>query len=805
MMTTQTPEVSVFLSYAHEDEVWLRRLLIHLSLLQRQGVISAWYDRQILPGTAWARVIDQHLEDASIILFLVSADFLASDYCYEVEMKRALERHEVGQARVIPVAVRSVGWDGAPFAHLQALPTNARAMSTWPDADAACVDVVAGIRRAIEDLSFAPASTLRHDLPPIWNIPYPHNSFFQGREDVLTHLHTLLLQGQCTALSQSPHALSGLGGIGKTQLATEYAYRYHQEYEAVLWARAEDRVTLLSSYLALATLLHLPEREAREPEEVVAAVKTWLQNHQKWLLILDNTDDLTVVPAFLPPIIGGHVLLTTRAWDMQRVATRCEVQALSEEQGAILLARRAGLLTTEGEWGQLSLADRRMAMVLAHRLGGLPLALDQAGAYMEATGCSLEEYGQLYQTYQLALLQDRRSGVPDHPEGVMTTWSLSFQRVQEKQPAAADLLRLCAFLASDGIAEEILTAQPDVLGTILAPLGNDALQRAQAIEALRTYSLIQRDPKEKLLSIHRLVQAVLADGQNEAERRIWAERAMLAVDAAFPWPEHATWKQCERLLAQALHVSERMEQDGLTTWEAGHLLHASASYLSDHARYAEAEPLYQQALHIREQSQGPDHPDVASPLNGLAILYFEQGKYQEAEPLYQRALHIREQSLGPDHPDVASPLNGLANLYSEQGKYREAEPLSQRALHIWEQSQGPDHPAVASLLNNLANLYFEQGKYQEAEPLSQRALHIWEQSLGPDHPQVASPLNGLANLYFEQDKYQEAEPLSQRALHIRGQSQGPDHPLTQTARRDYARLLRVMKREGEAKKLEEKA
>jgi hypothetical protein len=636
-MATQTPAVSVFLSYAHEDEAWLQRLLTHLSLLQRQGVISTWSDRQILPGTTWADVIDQRLEQASIILFLVSADFLASDYCYEMEMTRALERHRLGQARVIPIVLRPVAWRDAPFASLQALPTDARAMSSWTDPDEACVDVVAGIRRAIDDLSFAPASTVRQDLPPIWTLPYPRNSFFQGREDVLTHLHTLLHQGQRTALSQSPHALSGLGGVGKTQLATEYAYRYHQEYEAVLWAHAEDRATLLSSYLTLATLLHLPEREAKEPEEVVAAVKRWLQTHQKWLLILDNADDLEIVPAFLPPIIGGHLLLTTRAWDMQRVATRCEVQALSDEQGAILLARRAGLLTAERAWDQLSLAERRVATALAHRLGGLPLALDQAGAYMEATGCSLEEYEQLSQTQQLALFERRRSRVPDHPEGVMTTWSLSFQRVQEKQPAAADLLRLCAYLSPDAIPEEILTAQPDVLGTVLAPLGTDALRRHQAIEALRTYSLIQRDPKEKLLSVHRLVQAVLADGQNKAERRIWVERAMLALDAAFPWPEHATWKQCERLLVQALHVAERIEQDGLITWEAGHLLDASASYLSDRARYAEAEPLYQRALHIREQSLGPDHPLTQTVRRNYARLLRAMKREGEARTLEEQA------------------------------------------------------------------------------------------------------------------------------------------------------------------------
>jgi hypothetical protein len=165
-MTAPLNQVSIFLSYAHADEPWLKRLLAHLSLLQRQGVISTWYDRKIVPGTDWARDIDQHIEEASIILFLVSADFLASDYCYEIEMKRALERDRLGYARVIPLALRPVDWHKAPFAHLKALPTDGRAVTTWSDHDEALANVVAGIRRALDDLSFSPASSARSTLPP---------------------------------------------------------------------------------------------------------------------------------------------------------------------------------------------------------------------------------------------------------------------------------------------------------------------------------------------------------------------------------------------------------------------------------------------------------------------------------------------------------------------------------------------------------------------------------------------------------------------------------------------------------------
>ncbi len=157
--------VDIFCSYAHSDETWRQQLDTHLSLMHRQGLISTWYDRQIVPGTDWAQAIDAHLNSASVILLLISSDFFASNYCYGIEMKRALERHQTNETRVIPILLRPVDWKGAPFAHLQALPTNAKPITTWSNRDEAFTDVATGIRRAIEDLANLSASTTRATLP----------------------------------------------------------------------------------------------------------------------------------------------------------------------------------------------------------------------------------------------------------------------------------------------------------------------------------------------------------------------------------------------------------------------------------------------------------------------------------------------------------------------------------------------------------------------------------------------------------------------------------------------------------------
>jgi tetratricopeptide (TPR) repeat protein len=731
MTTTNGTAISVFISYAHEDEALLKQLQTHLSLLQRQGLIATWYDRELVAGTNWAGVIDERLEQASIILLLVSADFLASDYCYKNEMMRALERHDAGQARVLPIIVRTVYWKGAPFARLQVLPTDARAVTDWDNSDKAWTDVVIGIRRAIADLTLLPASTAHKALPPIWNIPYPRNTFFLGRDELLARLHAQLQAGQTTALSQpppqigqtlaqSPHAISGLGGIGKTQLAIEYAYRYAHDYEAVLWARAEKREELIASYSTLAALLKLPEQQAGDQEITIEAVKRWLQTHQKWLLILDNADHLELLPPFLLPVPGGHILLTTRAYDMQRLATRLEVETLPIEQGALLLLRRAALLPPDGELAQAPADEQRLARALTQELGGLPLALDQAGAYLGATGMSLDEYQRIYQIHRHTLLNERRSLVEDHPAPVATTWSLSFERVEEKNPAAADLLRLCAYLAPDAIPETILTRGAKHLGDQLAPVAADAFPFAQAIEALRAYSLLTRDPRTKTLSVHRLVQAVTQDSLPADAEQHWKQRAVLAVCAACPdATDVSQWPACERWLPHALLCATWIEQEQISSVEAALLLIVAGYYLNERGRYREVEPLYQQGLAIYEQQLGALHPSTATSLNNLAALYQAQGKYEQAEPLHQRALAIYEQQLGAQHPDTATSLNNLALLYQDQGKYAEAEPLFQRAVSILEQTLGDEHPNTRAVRRNYADLLRAMGREEEARRMEE--------------------------------------------------------------------------------------
>jgi len=584
---------------------------------------------------------------------------------------------------------------------------------------------------------------------PIWYVPYRRNPFFTGQEDILTRLRTALTVNKTAALTQQmiPQAISGLGGIGKTQIALEYAYRYGQEYQAVLWAQADSREALVLSYSKVASLLHLSEKDATDKSVVVEAVKQWLATHNHWLLILDNADEIEIVDDFLPEVAPGHVLLTTRAQAHGPLAQGLAVQEMEPAEGALLLLRRAKVLAGDAILEQVPGADQKAALELAKELGGLPLALDQAGAYIEETGCGIEGYRQRYQQQQTTLLKRRGKPVTDHPEPVATTWLLSFTKVEEVNRAAADLLRFFSFLSPEAIPIDLLIEGASNLGKLLKRTATNPQRLDEVLSILYSYSLIRRDVTTKALYIHRLVQAVLKDEMSARTQRRWAKRAVRAVNQAFPELEYENWLVCQQFIPHVLACAALIERWEIALPEAAQLFNKAGDYLKVSAQYEQAEPLYQSALTINEQRMlSSVHPDTAQSLFNLAALYQAQGKYDQAEPLLRRALAIYERVLQFQHPNIATSLNALAILYQNQGKYDQAEPLYQRALAIRERVLGPEHPDTAQSLHNLAWLYQAQGKYEQAEPLYQRALAIFEEVLGPNHPNAIVVRQNYADL-----------------------------------------------------------
>jgi tetratricopeptide (TPR) repeat protein len=633
-------------------------------------------------------------------------------------------------------------------------------------------------RDPVEPLGFDVSHISAGQLP-LSTLP-GRNPFFTGREQVLTEVHAALaVRGRA--------ALSGIGGIGKTQTALEYAHRHLNKYDHALWATAASREALVVAYGKIADLLKLSESKDKDQTLAVEAVKHWLSSHEDWLLILDNADDLDLVREFMPLGKKGHVLLTTRSRAPREVARRLDIEEMGAEEGALFLLRRAKRIAEDAPLDVASEADQATAKEITAQLDGLPLALDQAGAFIEEAGCGLADYLDLYRHRVPDLLLRRGVLAGDHPSPVATC-ALSFQKIENGNPAAAELLRFCAFLSPDGIPEEVFSEGAAELGPVLEPVVSDAFALNSSISEILKYSLLRRDPNANTLEVHRLVQAVLKQGMDEADQRLWAERAVRAVNRTFPEVEFPTWAVCERLLPQANACAELINRWGFEFPEAARLLNQAGFYLWERGRFTETEPLYARALAIWEKTLGPEHPDVAKSLNNLAGLYYNQGQYAKAESLYHRTLAIREKALGPEHPEVAASLNNLALLYYNQGQYAKAEPLYQRALVIWEKALGPEHPNLALSLNNLATLYDKQGQYAKAEPLYQRALTIYEKALGQEHPDAAATLNNLATLYSAKGEYEKAEPLYVRTLAIKEKTLGREHPIVAMSLNNLAML-----------------
>ena len=677
-----------------------------------------------------------------------------------------------------------------------------------------------------------------------WNVPHPRNPSFTGREAEIAGLRERLARKRKTALAQ---AISGLGGIGKTQTAVEYAYRYRDEYKAVLWLNAESPLSLKTGCGDIARQMPLPHDE-KDLDQAAAAVKYWLGTHPDWLLILDNADDPAVLEPFLPTDHEGHILITSRAQDFQHlgILDPVELGELPIEDATAFLLRRCG---REGA----DEAERGAARELAGELDGLPLALEQAAAYIVATRATFQRYLESYRTGGLARLEARRPALGRYPKSVATTWAANFAAVQADSEAAADVLRLSAFLAPDAIPFELLTRGVSQLGpaleAALSRAEGDPLVVNDVLQALGRFSLIRIDGERETFGIHRMVQEVLKDAMDDAPRRLWAERAVRAVNQAFPDVEYANWPLCDRLLPHAIAVACWIERDRMVFPAAGRLPNQTAYYLTDRAQYAEAEPLYKQAMEIRRTALGERHPDYATSLNNLACAVPRDGPsrrgraalqagdgdsshgpgraasrlrhlaeqpgvgcttrwavHAEAEPLYNcKAMEIRRTALGERHPDYATSLNNLAGLYDAMGRHAEAEPLYKQAMEIRRTALGERHPDYATSLNNLAVLYYAMGRHAEAEPLYKQAMEIRRTALGERHPDYATSLNNLAELYQAMGRHAEAEPLYKQAMEIRRTALGERHPDYATSLNNLAVLYDAMGRHAEAEELRKKA
>lgn len=633
------------------------------------------------------------------------------------------------------------------------------------------------------------------------NLPYlTIGNLFKGREAALDDLAAGFgpvpaAVSKSAATPVIARVVSGMGGIGKTRLVVEYAWRRASEYTALLFVGADSPGALQRNLAALGAqaILDLPEqRETDEGKQCDAAV-AWLRQHSGWLLILDNIDSegaAVAVEALLPQLAGGHALLTSRLANWSGSIASLPLDVLSSEAATEFL-----LVRTEGKRRKHA-DDPAEARTLVEELGNLALALEQAGAYIAKRRLSFTGYLQEWQEQRDKVLAWYDPRLMQYPRSVAVTWQTSFERLGEP---ARRLLQRLAWLAPAPIPESLIDVPvPELDAPVADPFA--------ALVELESYTLITRADDTPTFSVHRLVQEVTRRNQREDPAHAALAEALRWIHAGFVGnPRDArAWAVLGPLAPHARAVAVHAEAAGIaypTAW----LLNRIAVLFLEKAQYAEAEPLMVKALAVNESYLGADDPEVAIDINNLAQLLQTTNRLSEAEPLMRRALAIDEASFGTDHPRVAIRLNNLAGLLQTIDRLAEAERLMRRALAIDEASFGTDHPTVAIRLSNLAGLLQATDRLAEAEPLMRRTLAIDEARFGADHPTVGLRLNNLAQLLMAANRLAEAEPLMRRALAIDEANFGADHPTVAVRLNNLGQLLQNTNRQPEAEPLMRRA
>jgi tetratricopeptide (TPR) repeat protein len=628
---------------------------------------------------------------------------------------------------------------------------------------------------------------------------------FTGRVADLAALERALAEPDAIAV------VHGLGGTGKSALAREYAWNRRERYAAVWWLNAADEISIVDGLVALGSIFVRGLEQLADRREAAHQVVTSILGGftRPLLLIFDNLEDEGLLQAWRPRQgQGRQTLVTTRI-------ARWGADVATVALGSWPPEDAVGYMRHQSGRSDLSEAD---AQLLSQALGGLPLALAHAAAYLRDNQTVRVQgtHGYLARLTQQLNRAPRRA---EYPRAVFATFQTALSTAEGEAPGAAAVLCWASLFAPEAVPEEVLQQELGLYPEGLRPALPEGVQleaaglraavadpnlAAEALGALDRLSLISFDGETRTFSLHRLVQAAGRDllGQGALP---WVRCAIAAANGAFPFVEPAAWPVCQRLLPHARAVLEALPPAEKDAPFAAQLAQRCGSYLRVRAAFAESEALMRRALSMNETDFGPEHPEVARVLNNLALLLQDTNRLAEAEPVFRRALAINEAVYGPQHSKVATILNNLALLLQDTNRLDEAEPLVRRALAIDEANNGPQHLSVAADLDTLAQLLQATNRLAEAEPLMRRALDIIETGYGPDYPIAATVLNNLARLLQATDRSSEAEPLVRRALAIDEASYGSEHPAVATGLNTLGHLLAATNRPSEAEVLVRRA
>jgi hypothetical protein len=627
------------------------------------------------------------------------------------------------------------------------------------------------VERSLRELTArAKDPQARERVRRVWNVP-ARNLGFTGREGLLAAVRGRLVAGDRAVVQ----ALAGMGGVGKTQLAIEYAHRFADSYDLAWWVNAEQGGLIGDQFAALGAVLGCMEAGAGV-EMVRAAMLGELGQRDRWLLVFDNAEDPADIWPWLPGG-SGHVLITSREHRWTEIAVPVEVDVLARaESVAILQDRVAGLGAAD--------ADR-----LAAELGDLPLAVAQAAGFMAETGMTAVEYLGLLATRAGQLLAMGETG--SYPQSLAVATALIADRLATEDPAAAQLASVCAFLAPEPIPEDLFTSAAGQLPGELADRASDRLAWRQTLARLQRQSLARVD--QRGLVMHRLTQAILRDRLTSEEAAAARARTEAILAASNPgemrnpvnWPRWAVLMP--HLLAADLGATGNLGLRWMACSTCWYLLaRGDARAAHDLAR-----DLHQQW----RPRLGDDEETVQEAAHYVGWALFEMGRYAEARDLQQDLVGRARRLLGEDHSNTLVYANQLALDLRELGEVRAARDLNQDTLNRRRRILGEDHPDTLLSAGNLAGDLYLLGEVQAAQALEKDTLDRRRRVLGEDHPDTLRSAQGLALHLSALGEVQAARDLGEDTLDRRRRVLGEDHPDTLRSAESLAYFLSAL---GEA-------
>ncbi|UKZ53353.1 hypothetical protein TrVGV298_007145 [Trichoderma virens] len=693
-------------------------------------------------------------------------------------------------------------------------------------------------------------------LRPFPLIPFRRDPDFVDRGDILNQISLCCLEPAGRV------ALLGLGGVGKSQLAIEFAHRIAGERNDiwVFWIHAATQARVEEGFRNIADAVKLAGRD-QPTANIPLLVQKWLSNEPngRWIIILDSADNSEVLyssnrtghdqrslAAYIPQSRNGSIVLTTRSRDLASKLTGgykniIDVGPMTEADAVALLKKKTG-----------SPVDICLAKDLVRALECIPLAVSQAAAYIQARKprSSIEKYLVEFRKSEresMRLLKYEATDIGRDGEAsnaVLKTWTISFEYIRSHQRSAADLLSLMSFFDRQSIPEWVLKKTPDKTEDSKCEAGDDSNSESETrddpdsdtdikfeedISTLRNYCLIAENEEGNKFEMHRLVQLSIKNWLKTCGlQETFMHQYIKQMAASFPRAKYENWAICQELFAHVqVALDYRPNEDTTENWATLCYQRMAAKakkayekkFGKDHdstltcmsllastyrrqGRFDEAEKLEVQLVETSKTKLGADHPDTLTSIHNLASTYRRQGRWDEAEKLGVQLVEVSKTKLGADHPDTLTSINNLALTYWQQGRWNKAEKLQVQVLETRKAKLGADHPNTLRSMKNLASTYRRQGRWDEAEKLEVQVLETRKAKLGADHPSTLSSMHNLASTYWNQGRWDEAEKLEVQVLETRKAKLGADHPSTLSSMNNLASTYWNQGRWDEAEKLE---